>query len=206
MWSFPASLLVNLFVTCVAHFFFAHVIYCLCRRQAKRLVVVPIILAVLAHFGFGMEAVILMIIDNNSNNLTQIRFHAAIPCGASGVLSEVLITASLCILFYDGSRSAFPRTKRLLDTLIIYAVNRCLLTLLVTIAELIVNVDRHDAWTMGLDFIIGKLYTNSLLASLNTREYLRSKASGAALDLRKNAVHFTSLPKLLENGVSENDG
>ncbi|KAI6006494.1 hypothetical protein F5J12DRAFT_95488 [Pisolithus orientalis] len=43
VWSFPASLLVNLFVTCVVHFFFAHVIYCLCRRQAKRLVVVPIL-------------------------------------------------------------------------------------------------------------------------------------------------------------------
>lgn len=77
---------------------------------------------------------------------------------------------------------------------------------LVAIAELIVNVDHHDAWTMGLDFIIGKLHTNSLLASLITREYLRSKASGAALDLRKNAVHFTSLPKLSEDGVSENDG
>ncbi|KIO10707.1 hypothetical protein M404DRAFT_995184 [Pisolithus tinctorius Marx 270] len=54
-------------------------------------------------------------------------------------LAEVLITTSLCVLLYQsGSRSAVPRTKNLLNTLIIYAVNRCLLTLLVVVAEVTV--------------------------------------------------------------------
>ncbi|KAI6095106.1 hypothetical protein EDD16DRAFT_1680974, partial [Pisolithus croceorrhizus] len=49
---------------------------------------------------------------------------------ATVALAEVLIMVSLCVLLHDsGSSSAFPRTNRLLNTLIIYAVNRCLLTL-----------------------------------------------------------------------------
>ncbi|KIK13252.1 hypothetical protein PISMIDRAFT_688870 [Pisolithus microcarpus 441] len=125
------------------------------------------------------------------------QFSALIPCSAALVLVEVLITLSLCILLYEnGSHSAFPRTKRLLNTLIIYAVNRCFLILLVALAELATLVDHHDIWAMGLDFNIGKLYVNSLLASLNTRQYLRSQISGLKPDLAFNSAHFGNLPKL----------
>ncbi|KAI6101529.1 hypothetical protein EV401DRAFT_2026718 [Pisolithus croceorrhizus] len=60
----------------------------------------------------------------------QTRFYTATPAVCTLLLSEVLNTGSLCVLLYDkSSRSAVPRTKRLLNTLIIYAINRCLLTL-----------------------------------------------------------------------------
>ncbi|KAI6134453.1 hypothetical protein EDD17DRAFT_1882084 [Pisolithus thermaeus] len=196
--------------------FFAYKIYYLCRSQVGRLVTVPIILFLLTHFAFGVEAevVVLVFANNEFSYLPKIKvvlltqelpynlthysqFSALIPCATALVLVEVLITLSLCILLYDsGSHSAFPRTKCLLNTLIIYAVNRCLLTLLVVLAELVTLVDNQDAWAMGIDFNIGKLYVNSLLASLNTREYFRSQISGLKPDLAINAVHFGNLPKL----------
>lgn len=40
------------------------------------------------------------------------------------------------------------------------------------------DVSDLAAWSMALDFIIGKLYPNSLLATLNTRQSLRSQVSG----------------------------
>ncbi|KAI6122077.1 hypothetical protein F5141DRAFT_558353 [Pisolithus sp. B1] len=43
VWSFPASALVNLLVIVVVQFFFAHKIYCLCRREVRWLVTVPIV-------------------------------------------------------------------------------------------------------------------------------------------------------------------
>ncbi|KAI6132578.1 hypothetical protein EDD16DRAFT_417618 [Pisolithus croceorrhizus] len=95
------------------------------------------------------------------------------PFVATRVLDEVLITLSLCILLYEkGSRSAFPRTKHLMNTLVIYAVNRCFLTLLFAIAECVTIVGNEYTWAMGFEFNIGKLYANSLLASLNTRQYV----------------------------------
>ncbi|KAI6132547.1 hypothetical protein EDD16DRAFT_1532757 [Pisolithus croceorrhizus] len=197
VWSLPASLLVNLFVVAAVQCFFAYKIYYLCRSQVGRLVTVPIILFLLTHFAFGVEVVVLVFANNEFSYLPKIKFSALIPCATALVLVEVLITLSLCILLYDsGSHSAFPRTKCLLNTLIIYAVNRCLLTLLVVLAELVTLVDNQDAWAMGIDFNIGKLYVNSLLASLNTREYFRSQISGLKPDLAINAVHFGNLPKL----------
>ncbi|KAI6150034.1 hypothetical protein EDD17DRAFT_1513728 [Pisolithus thermaeus] len=133
--------------------------------------------------------------------------YALIPCATAIVVGEVLITLSLCILLYDnGSHSAFPRTKRILNTLVIYAVNRCLLTLVFTVAELVTIVDNQDAWAVGLDFNIGKLYANSLLASLNTRQYLRAQVSDPKPDLAINAVHFSNSPKLSEDEETPKGG
>ncbi|KAI6104626.1 hypothetical protein EV401DRAFT_662968 [Pisolithus croceorrhizus] len=60
VWSFPASLLVNLFVAIAVQCFFAHKIYYLCRPRVKWLITAPIILILLAHFGFGMEMAVLL--------------------------------------------------------------------------------------------------------------------------------------------------
>ncbi|KAI6097647.1 hypothetical protein EV401DRAFT_2040774 [Pisolithus croceorrhizus] len=83
-------------------------------------------------------------------------------------LAEVVITMSLCILLYDrGSGSALPRTKRLLNTLIIYTVNRCLLILLAAAGILAVVLAAQVMWFLALSLVIGK-------SSLNSREHLRS--------------------------------
>ncbi|KAI5995284.1 hypothetical protein F5J12DRAFT_785633 [Pisolithus orientalis] len=142
--------------------------------------------------------------------LAQIMFSGVTPALATVALTEVLITVSLCILFYDsGSGSAFPRTKRLMNTLIIYAVNRCLLTSLVALADLIVflqTADVQDTWSIALEFVVEKLYANSLLASLNSREHLRSKGAGTLSDLRISAVHLANPPQLPGNVESSTDG
>ncbi|KAI6121998.1 hypothetical protein F5141DRAFT_1094001 [Pisolithus sp. B1] len=115
------------------------------------------------------------------------RFYTTTPAASSIALAEVLITVSLCTLL-RVSRSEIPRMKRLVNTLIIYAVNRCLLTL--------PGADNLFVWAASFDFIVGKLYANSFLASLNTRQHLRSRGSGPESALRVNAAHFASPPKL----------
>ncbi|KAI6156395.1 hypothetical protein EDD17DRAFT_1512467 [Pisolithus thermaeus] len=134
------------------------------------------------------------------------QFYTATPAVCTLLLSEVLNTGSLCVLLYDkSSRSAVPRTKRLLNTLIIYAINRCLLTLLVVIAEAAVDIDDIVAWTMATNFLTSGLYANSLLASLNTRQHLRSQGSSLQSDLGVNSVHFANPPKLSEDTGSSKD-
>ncbi|KAI6102628.1 hypothetical protein EDD16DRAFT_1645101, partial [Pisolithus croceorrhizus] len=100
-----------------------------------------------------------------TSELQRNRFYSVTPAVAITALAEVLITVSLCVLL----------TKRLLNTLIVYAVNRCLLNLLVTIAELAIEL--QNAWSTGLSLIIGSLYANSFLASLNCRKRLRRQDS-----------------------------
>ncbi|KAI6104599.1 hypothetical protein EDD17DRAFT_1512091 [Pisolithus thermaeus] len=96
----------------------------------------------------------------------------------------------------------YPRTKRLLNTLIVYAVNWCWLTLLVGVAELVGTINKQASWAIGMNFIVGKrepsvsLFANSLLASLNTRQYLRSLATSTAPNSHFGAMHFANSPKL----------
>ncbi|KAI6006472.1 hypothetical protein F5J12DRAFT_830811 [Pisolithus orientalis] len=190
----------------VVQCFFVHQIYYLCRPQVKWWVTAPIMLLILGQIGFGIAAAVLEFVIHKTSVLTQISFYVLTPAFAIIVLIEVLITVSLCVLFYSSrSDSAFPSTKRLLNTLIIYAVNRCVLILLVAVGELAVAVEHQDAWIMALDFIVQGLYPNSLLTSLNTRQYLQLQVSGTLSDLHTNTMRFANLPKLPGHEESSQD-
>ncbi|KAI6104365.1 hypothetical protein F5141DRAFT_187409 [Pisolithus sp. B1] len=197
IWSLPASVLMDIFMISAIQCFFVHQIYCLCRPRVKWLVTAPIMLFVLAQFGLGIGTTVLELINHGRGVLKQITYYDVTPAWAIIVVAEVLITVSLCVVFYGSSSGpVFSRTKRLLNTLIIYAVNRCLLTSLVAIADLVVTNEVKDTWAIGLNFILGKLYANSFLASLNSREHLRSKAAGTPSDLCISTICFADPPKL----------
>ncbi|KAI6169751.1 hypothetical protein EDD17DRAFT_1748884 [Pisolithus thermaeus] len=235
VWSYQVTVLINMLVIFAVQCFFAHKIHYLYHRKVRWFVTVPIMVLVIAAVGFGLSpycffnfmrailikqiaAVFVTAIRNETSVLTRTWYYGVTPSVGTAVLAEILITVSLCVLLYDnGLRSAVPRTKRLLNSLITYAANRCLLTSIVAIAELSVvrmtddkmiasllnifqNADQQAAWTMGLNFIIGKLYANSFLASLNTRQYLRSRDSALEADGLDNAVHLANLSKHLEDG------
>ncbi|KAI6135164.1 hypothetical protein EDD17DRAFT_520919 [Pisolithus thermaeus] len=207
VWSFEASALVNILVIFVVQSFFAHKIHYFHCPQVRWLLTTPIMLSVFAHFGFGMAVAVLTFINNSTSMLTWTWYYGVTPSAATGALADILIAVSLCVHLYGGgSCSAAPRTKRLISTLIVYAVNRCLMTSLVVLAQLTVNVDQLPAWTMGLDFIIGKLYANSLLASLNTRQYLQSQGSDTVSSPNNSAIHFADMPKPSGDVESCKDG
>ncbi|KAI6107477.1 hypothetical protein EDD16DRAFT_1740699 [Pisolithus croceorrhizus] len=157
--------------------------------------------------GFGIETIVLLLVNEETSVVKQIRFYAATPFVAAFALAEVLITTSLCVLLYDsGTRSSFSSTKRILTTLIIYAVNRCILVLVVALAELITTVELQSAWSMAIDFVIGKFYANSLLATLNSRQHLRSQGSTTESNEGVHVVHFTNTSKPSEEIKSSEDG
>ncbi|KAI6132314.1 hypothetical protein EDD17DRAFT_1516522 [Pisolithus thermaeus] len=140
----------------------------------------------------GFEALIsaCRFVNNEFSALLSIKSYATIPFVVIRVLDEVLITLSLCILLYGkGSRSAFPRTKRLMNMLVIYAINRCFLTLIVVV-----------------DYSPLRIYANSLLASLNTRQYPRAQVSGSGPDLAISAIHCRNSPKLSGDEETPKDG
>ncbi|KAI6003019.1 hypothetical protein EDD15DRAFT_2526951, partial [Pisolithus albus] len=184
VWSFPASILIDVIVITIVQLFFARTIYHLCRPQLRWLVIVPLVLLILAHIGFATATAIVMYIrlstifterfifacrfaNSTFSFASYTRLYTTTPAAIAIALAEVLITVSLCMLLRESS-SAVPRTKRLLNTLIIYAVNRCLLTLPVVIAVVVTGADDMFVWAATFDLIVGKLYANSLLASLNT--------------------------------------
>ncbi|KAJ3975136.1 hypothetical protein EV361DRAFT_865618 [Lentinula raphanica] len=128
----------------------------------------PFLLKVfLESLGFGIETVAYLFVSKTFDTFQEsstVKLAAATPFAVFAVLSDVLIAVSL--------------TNTLITTLIVYAVNRCLLTSAVAITEVIVFILHPTSlWFLAIDFVIGKLYANSLLASLNSRHYLREPGS-----------------------------
>ncbi|PPQ82308.1 hypothetical protein CVT26_013146 [Gymnopilus dilepis] len=148
--------------------------------------------AVVLHFGFGMETVTLMLIKKEFSKLTQINFYAATPFAIFAVLSDFMITGALIYLLH-GHRTSFRKTNTLVSKLIVYAINRCLLTAIVEIAECIVfSTLTESLWFLAIDFVIGKLYANSLLATLNSRRMLTPRHKSTVGSVHLSRLDFRS--------------
>ncbi|TEB20165.1 hypothetical protein FA13DRAFT_1801262 [Coprinellus micaceus] len=138
-------------------------------------------------------------IKKDFSRLSEFTLFAATPFAITAVLADVLIAGSLCVLLH-GSRTGFRSTDALVTTLIVYAVNRCLLTALMAIIEVIVfSLKSYALWYLAIDFVIGKLYANSFLATLNSRQALRSISGSNRSDTNYTDIEFESRPSFFDS-------
>ncbi|KAI6097649.1 hypothetical protein EV401DRAFT_1895478 [Pisolithus croceorrhizus] len=179
--------------------FFAHQIYHLCRPRVKWWVTAPIGLAWVSAFR-SWEV---YWYSNRQAESAVLEYPNLLVNPKISVATQMTVVLLISDLFYgmtpSGSGSALSRTKRLLNTLIIYAVNRCLLILLVAITALVMAVEGQDTWFLGPSFVIGR-------SSLNSREHLRSKGSGTLPDPRIGVTRFANPPKVLGDIEKFKDG
>ncbi|KIO09723.1 hypothetical protein M404DRAFT_284747 [Pisolithus tinctorius Marx 270] len=98
VWSLPALALMDALAVFAVQCFFAHKIHHLCRRQVKWLVTAPIMLFVLAYFGFGIGTIVRMFVNKDTSSLTQIR---VVPLTGNGaptdrsLFLEILLNARM---------------------------------------------------------------------------------------------------------------
>jgi hypothetical protein len=87
---------------------------------------------------------------------------------------DVLIAASLCYYLWHQRDTKFARTRRVVDQLIKWSIQTGLLTSIATVVMLILFVAvANHAW-LSMFCVISKLFSNSLMASLNARAKLRN--------------------------------
>lgn len=113
---------------------------------------------------------------------------AVLPFGITAILSDLLIALGLCFLL-RRSRTNSPKTDYLIKILVRYAITRCLLTSLIAVVEVILA---PTFYSFAIDFVIGKrtsplsstgishlvlVWSNSMLASLNSRRSLRDTSN-----------------------------
>lgn len=177
VWSLFVSIAINLLIAIIVQVYFALRIFRLSGQKIRWWLTGFILVLVFAHFALGMETVVLIFIKKELAKLDEITLIAAMPFALFAVLSDVAIAASLCVLL-NGQKTTFKRTKALVNTLIVYAINRCLLTSIVAVVEVIAfATSPRSLWFVAIDFVIGKLYANSFLATLNARHSIRQGLS-----------------------------
>ncbi|KII89955.1 hypothetical protein PLICRDRAFT_40137 [Plicaturopsis crispa FD-325 SS-3] len=188
IWSLYSSMLVNLVMAIVVQSFFAMRIHHLCQSQIKWYLTTIILLIVFLHFCFGMETAVEFFIIRRLDKLQDVTFIAVLPFGITAVLSDIIIAVALCILL-ASNRSEFE--------------------------VIVFTLMPNSFYTLAIDFIIGKLYANSLLATLNSRTSLRQKldegssAEGTTTSFRvataRTAVQTESYDLTRMGALSDND-
>ncbi|KAJ7199834.1 hypothetical protein GGX14DRAFT_467467 [Mycena pura] len=151
------ALYFSMFVT-QAHF--ARYIY----KLDKKKFVLPSLIFVLSLLalssGIGMF--------ESSHNPTQMTF---LLQTAAALAADMLITFSLCWRLRK-CRSEFQSTNKILNFLILTAINRSVFTMFFVVLNMILFLSSPGTFYFMIAlFVSDKLYMNSLLAMLNTREY-----------------------------------
>ncbi|KAF5378576.1 hypothetical protein D9615_007127 [Tricholomella constricta] len=200
-WSLFVSVVMNIIIAFLVHVFFTVRIFHLSSRRVKMWLTPLISLLVVAHLCFGIETVVFLFIKKELSKLPEITMFAAMPFALFAVLSDIFIAAALCILLH-GSRTGFRRTNTLVNTLMVYAINRCVLTSVVAVAEVIAfAASPHSLWFLAIDFVVGKLYANSLLAHLNSRQSLRGGNSIHSVHM--SDIHFEGESRRTDSTVQK---
>jgi len=87
-----------------------------------------------------------------------------------------IIMALLLVYYLSREKSEVRRTSSVIATLIQYTVATGLATSLLAIGSLIAYFARPNTLIyIGIHFSLGRMYTNALLATLNSRQSLREK-------------------------------
>jgi hypothetical protein len=173
-WSIALSVVVTAGQTMIFHWYFAHKIY---KSSGKNWwITAPIvILAFLRLFAASVSTTEMIRLHRYSafnETYPGWVFTTGLSLSAS---VDILITGCLCFFLQKmRQRTASTPMAKVVDTLTLYTLENGFLTCLTTTASLICWVTMpNNLIFLGLHFVIGKLYANSLLISLNTRKELR---------------------------------
>jgi len=109
----------------------------------------------------------------------------AITINAVGASGDIAIAAFLCFIL-QNRKTGFQSTDSTLTKLMAFVVNTGLLTSLCAVCSFIAVVVRPDSLLNVLFyFCLGKLYSNSFLATLNAREAIQFGSHDESFALNK---------------------
>ncbi|KAL4256406.1 hypothetical protein AB1N83_012213 [Pleurotus pulmonarius] len=138
--------------------------------------------------------------NNSSLTVNTPDFNLAYTLAASSrVLFDLFITFAMTITLYR-SRSGVKQMDHVITLVIVFIVNTNLLTTLLSISELVTFFTFPRATIYGgLGFLTPKLYCNALLASLNSRQFIRNELNpaGATVLSASEPTMYAGRPKAI---------
>ncbi|KAK0462249.1 uncharacterized protein EV420DRAFT_1639454 [Desarmillaria tabescens] len=182
-WSIAVTVVETALLTFLVHCFFAHRIFMLSRRNW--LLTCPILIAASLRLGSACVSTSEMIrLKTYSGFIEHFGWVFTLGLSMSSV-ADILITVSLFWLL-QTSRTDAESINAIIDSLILYTFETGSLTCAGTIVDMACWVSmKSNLIFLGIHFVIGKLYANSLLVTLNTRRGLR----------RGQTIHFSQSPE-----------
>ncbi|KAI0640064.1 hypothetical protein C8Q77DRAFT_1152970 [Trametes polyzona] len=160
--------------------FFAHRVWKLSGRRWY--LTAPVVALILAEFSVAMAYAIQALSFKTFLDLGKIKA-LSISINGFAAAGDVVIACILCTIL-QVSKTGFEKSNLLVNRLIVFSVNTGLLTSVCACMSLITILALPNTFVyICFFFLIGRLYSNSLMATLNARKSLREKST----------IHDTSL-------------
>ncbi|PAV24090.1 hypothetical protein PNOK_0115800 [Pyrrhoderma noxium] len=199
-WLLETDPLLGAIISFSCQAFFTWRLHCLVKRWW-----IPILILIpsLAGTAGGISASIILRIHPDLSDLrkfTPYLYFWLIPT----VAADFIITGMM-IYFLRQRRTSFARTESILNKIIRLAIQSCLLTTIVTLADIISFVVTPLPIHIAFSYCTPKLYTNSVLSSLNSRPNRRFETN-EQWELPSSGQQEISLSELRARGISGNDG
>ncbi|RPD52980.1 hypothetical protein L226DRAFT_614432 [Lentinus tigrinus ALCF2SS1-7] len=183
VWSADSALIIAGVLVFVTHCFFCYRVWAVSGRTY----IMPGIIFFLALASFGLDWAVFVL---SVREKTFSGFGHAIQVTSSAglafkVATDTTIAGSLGF-FLHRSKSGIQSTDHLVNKLTFYAINIGCLTSIIDILVLAWSEATSNLIFLALYTVVGNLYSNSLLATLNIRQYARSQVlaeDGTSLQL-----------------------
>lgn len=134
-------------------------------------------LLVVGEFGSILAYTILALQLETFTELARLKT-LSITVNALAAAGDILIAVTLCTLLHL-SRTGLHRSDTIYTKLIVFSLNTGLLTSLCAVASLVSIIVAGTTFIyIAFFFCMGRLYTNSLLATLNARKRIRGLSDG----------------------------
>ncbi|KAH6893724.1 hypothetical protein BKA70DRAFT_835392 [Coprinopsis sp. MPI-PUGE-AT-0042] len=202
-WSIHICILLNRLIAFIAQIYFSYVTFKLCPQRFRKWLVSTISILVFANVGFGVAFVILCYVwGSDYGRIREMNKYGAVPSVVAGVIAEFLIAGCLCI-FLKERASDFKGTRKVIRQVLFYAINRCLLSsIFLTVEVALMETKSATFYYMALEFIVGKLYVASVLATLNARPVETPAPRISFIRATVHAVDYASR----QTGATETNG
>ncbi|KAI0631815.1 hypothetical protein C8Q77DRAFT_162891 [Trametes polyzona] len=166
IWSMQVQSVICALEILVSQGFFARRAYKL-RPQYTLLVVLAVVFSLVA-FVLGTAATAESIRVQTFASFIK---YTWLDCAAFGAaVASDIITNGILIVVLKNSRTGFKQTDHVLDRLILYTINTGLLTGILNLLGLIFVRVLPNLVSFGIAIVVTKVYANSVLAVLNTRQ------------------------------------
>ncbi|KAJ6477208.1 hypothetical protein DFH09DRAFT_1216117 [Mycena vulgaris] len=167
-WLSLAQLLATYLSAFVVQSYFAYCIYAL--QKQDMILPLTILVSALVSLGAGAGQVVVAANIISYVELDKVKSTTAVNSTFS-VLCDILITVGLSWRL-NAARSGIQASNNLLNYLIVFAINRGMLTMITAILELVLFFAMPNTfYFFAMIWFTGKLYMNSMLATLNTRQH-----------------------------------
>ncbi|THG95302.1 hypothetical protein EW026_g6328 [Hermanssonia centrifuga] len=153
-WTLGGSVAMHILIDFIVLLYFVKLSFQLSSKKVRWWLTVALLVPIIMHFVYGMITAERIMLAGYIASLSAFQDTLMIPMLITQVAADVMVTATLCVVLHRN-KVGFRRTNRVISKLMIYAVNRGILTSTFALLEvLMISVFPHGIWYGVAEFFV----------------------------------------------------